>query len=100
MITHIVCWKLKKEAEGRSLEENAAILIRELESLKDRIPSIRIIEAGRNFNPSASAFDVGLYSVFDDEKGLEEYQSHPEHKKVADFVSKIAEARVVTDWKK
>ncbi len=100
MITHIVCWKLKAEAEGRSLEENAELLIGLLESLKDKIPSIRRIEAGRNFNPAPTAFDVGLYSVFDDEAGLQEYQIHPEHKKVAEFVSAVTEARVVTDRKK
>jgi hypothetical protein len=100
MIKHIVCWKLKSEAEGMNADQNAEKLIRMLEDLSTKIPSLRHIEAGKNFNAASSAYDVALYSVFEDEKGLAEYQSHPEHKKVAEFVNKIIESRVVVDYDK
>lgn len=99
MIKHIVLWKLKAAAEGAAREENAAILKRELEALKGRIPEIRHIEVGLNFIPSDASYDVALYSEFANEQDLAVYQKHPDHVKVADFVGKVRESRVVVDYK-
>jgi hypothetical protein len=35
---------------------------------------------------------------FKDIKGLDEYQNHPEHLKVAGFIRKVNESRVVADY--
>ena len=51
MIKHIVLWKLKATAEGAGKEENAAIIKRELEALKEKIPQIRHIEVGPQLHP-------------------------------------------------
>ncbi len=99
MIKHIVMWKLKNFAEGNDRKHNALKMKKDLEALKTKIPVIRSIEAGINFLPSDAAYDIVLYSEFENEKDLDMYQKHPEHLKVADFVSKVRESRVVVDYK-
>lgn len=99
MIKHIVLWKLKAAAEGAGREENAAIIKRELEALKEKIPQIRHIEVGLNFIPSDASYDVALYAEFATEQDLAVYQKHPEHVKAADFVGKVRDSRVVVDYK-
>jgi len=99
MIKHIVAWKLKDNAEGMAKTENAIRIKELLENLKNLIPQIVDIEVGINFNTSDSAYDVALYSVFKSETDLNVYQVHPEHLKVAEFVRKVVEKRVVIDYK-
>ncbi|NLW89454.1 MAG: Dabb family protein [Clostridiaceae bacterium] len=100
MVVHIVMWTLKDFAEGRTKEENAVLLQKRLEELKNSIPEIKHIEAGRNFNNSPAAYDVVLYSEFSDKEGLAAYQIHPEHQKVAALVGAVTESRAVTDYER
>jgi hypothetical protein len=56
------------------------------------------MEVGLNCIPGEAAYDVALYSEFADEKDLSIYMKHPEHVKVAEFVGKVRESRVVVDY--
>ncbi|MDP2216333.1 MAG: Dabb family protein [Methanolobus sp.] len=98
MLKHIVMWKLKDHAEGKSKDENAAAMKEMLESLPGKISEIMLLEVGHNMKPSDAAFDIVLYSEFRDEAALSVYQEHPDHLKVADFVSRIREQRVLVDY--
>lgn len=98
MIKHIVMWKLKDSFEGMGKNEIALKLKSELEALKSKIPQIREIEAGINFNPSEAAYDVALYSSFESREDLSLYQKHPDHMKVAEFVSEVRTERCVVDY--
>ncbi|HML95173.1 MAG TPA: Dabb family protein [Thermodesulfobacteriota bacterium] len=98
MIKHIVMWRLKDFAAGASREENAKKLKESLEDLKDRVEDIKALEVGINFNSSPAAFDVVLYSEFEDRRGLDAYQNHPEHLKIVDFVGEIRTDRAVVDY--
>ncbi|MBP1909168.1 Dabb family protein [Methanolobus bombayensis] len=98
MLKHIVMWKLKESAEGNSREENAKLMKEKLEALKAKIPEIGMIEVGINAIPSDAAYDVTLYSEFSTEAAFKTYQIHPEHLKVAEFVGKINDNRVVVDY--
>lgn len=98
MLKHIVMWKLKEFAEGKSKMENAKEIKAGLEKLKGKINEIEIIEVGININESVQSYDVVLYSEFKDEDALEKYQKHPEHVKVGEFISKVREDRVVADY--
>jgi hypothetical protein len=98
LIKHIVMWKLKEFAEGKNKLENAQIIKRDLEALQDKIKEIRHIEVGININESEQAYDVVLYSEFNSIEDLNIYQNHQEHLRVAEFVGKVREARVVTDY--
>lgn len=95
---HIVMWKLKETAEGKSKLENALVMKEMLESLPGKISEIKFLEVGINIKPSDASYDVVLYSEFRDEAALSAYQGHPEHVKVADFVAKIREERAVVDY--
>ena len=99
MIKHIVMWKLKDSAEGASKQENIKKMKAGLEALKTKISRIKHLEVGINMVPSDAAYDVALYSEFVSEKDLDGYQKHPEHLKIADFIGKIRESRVVIDYR-
>ena len=98
MLKHIVLFKLKPTAEGASKEENAKKIKHDLEVLKGKIPQILHIEVGINVIPSDAAYDIAIYSEFANEADLSTYAKHPEHVKVAEFVGKVRESRVVVDY--
>lgn len=98
MVKHIVMWKLKDTAEGKTKKENAEIIKQGLEGLKDKIDFLKAVEVGLNFNSSEMAYDVVLYTEFASAEDLERYQNHEEHLKVAGYVRKVNAARVVVDY--
>lgn len=98
MIKHIVMWKLLKEAEGATKSVNAQKMKQMLESLKHSIPEIITIEVGLNIERSETAYDVVLYSEFDNEQALQVYQEHPDHQEVASFVRRVVQNRAVVDY--
>jgi len=98
LIKHIVMWKLKEFAEGKSKLENANIIKINLEDLKHRIDEVKLIEVGVNINNSQQAYDVVLYSEFENLEDLNLYQNHPDHVKVGEFINKVKEDRIVTDY--
>ncbi|MCJ8173158.1 Dabb family protein [Clostridium botulinum] len=98
MIKHIVMWKLKEFAEGKSKLENANIIKINLENLKHRIDEVKLIEVGVNINNSQQAYDVVLYSEFETIEDLNLYQNHPDHLKVGEFINEVKEDRIVTDY--
>ena len=99
MIKHVVMWKLKDFAEDADKDRNAKRMKIELEVLKNTIPQIFHLEVGINFLESEAAYDVVLFSVFKNEKDLEIYQNHSDHRAVAKFIGKVQESRVVVDYK-
>ncbi len=98
MIKHIVMWKLNPFFEQKTKKENAEKIKMMLENLRQYIPQIKKIEVGINFNVSDAAYDVVLYSEFTAINDLQIYQQHPEHVKVAEFISKVKTDRVVADY--
>lgn len=98
MVKHIVMWKLKETAEGASKAENLKTAQAQLEALITKIPELKSLEVGIDFNRSAAAYDIVLVTAFESREALEAYQNHPEHRKVADFIGKIRQDRVVVDY--
>ncbi len=99
VVKHIVLWRLKEEALGALKMENALAVKKRLEALNDIIPEINFLEVGINFNNSAAAYDVALYSEFKTMEDLAAYQEHPEHVKVAEFIQSVRDDRAVVDYK-
>ncbi len=91
-------FKLKDSAEGASKVENIQRLKSKLEALAEIIDEILFFEVGINSITSNVAYDLVLYSKFNTKEDLYSYQKHPEHLKVADFVGKACENRVVVDY--
>lgn len=97
MVKHIVFWNVSA-SDKATKEENMNHIKEILLALPKHIKEINEIEVGFDFNGSPAAFDVALYSTFDSKAGLEAYQVHPEHVKVAEFVKSVATARAVVDY--
>lgn len=94
MIKHIVMWKLKDENK----EENALKIKNDLEALKSEISEIKEIEVGIDVNKSEAAYDIVLYSTFDSQEDLDNYQVHPKHKEAGVFIRQVVSSRVVVDY--
>ena len=97
MIKHIVLWKLK-ETEPSAKKVAAKELKEALESLKTKVPQVKVLEVGLNFNPVDTASDVSLYTAFDSQGDLDLYQKHPEHLKVVEVVKRLTVERRVSDY--
>ena len=99
MLTHIVWWTLKPEAEGRTAMENAAFIRDALYALKDVVPSLRDIRVSHETLPGCTeSVDLVLMTEHADAQGLVEYATHPEHKKIAELLGKAASSRRALDF--
>lgn len=101
MIKHIVFFRLKEEAEGKSKMENAQIIKDGLLGLLGKVPSLRSEKVGINIpNAPRTDFDICLECEFDNWDDLHAYVVHPEHQKVAGFIALCREARAAVDYER
>jgi len=98
MIKHIVMWKFKEEAEGKSKEENIQIIKNDLEALVGQISQIRSLEVGINKTEDKTAYDAVLVSTFDSMEDLKAYRDDPRHKKAAAYNKLCRLERAVVDY--
>ena len=98
MLKHIVMWRLQKEAEGASAQENARAIKEMLEALPAKVPGVITLEVGINEVESDTAADVCLYSEFNNLEEMDAYQVHPEHQKCVAFIKKVAAERRAVDY--
>lgn len=91
MIKHIVMFRLKA-TEGKTALENALAAKEMADKLPSLVPTIRKMETVINSEAAPdSNYHIALICDFDDIKGLDEYQNHPEHKKFGEFIYGIRE---------
>ena len=98
MVKHLVLWKLKPEAHGRSAAENAVVIKEKLEGLRGRIPGMLRLEVGIDFSRTDSSSDLALYSEFESRAALDVYQAHPDHKAVMPFILEARSERRLVDY--
>jgi len=95
MVKHIILWKLKEKSNTDEVKQGIKA---NLEDLKGKISGLVEIKVQTDGLASSNA-DVMLYSVFEDEKALKEYATHPSHVFVADnFVRPFTETRMCLDF--
>lgn len=97
MIKHVVMWRFKEEAEGRTKLENMEELKRQLLALVPLIPQIKKMEIGFDITHSEFSADFMLTTEFDSVDDLKIYAVHPDHLKVSGFVKNVVESRIVLD---
>lgn len=99
MIKHIVMFKLKEEANGKSAKENLAGALELLKNFQEEIPSLVHFEAKTN-HPEApeSNYELALVCDFSDIQGLNEYQVHPVHKNFGAYITSVRESRACIDY--
>ena len=93
MITHVVLVKLN-DRSAENIESTRALL----SSLSGRIPSLRLLEVGKNLTNSERSYDIALTAKFEDLEGLNAYLVHPIHVPVSDKLKKLAISTVVVDY--
>ncbi len=98
MIKHIVLWRLKESADGRSAADNAKLIKQKLEGLSGQIPGLIRLEVGIDFSRTDGSSDVALYSEFTNREALDAYQQHPAHKAVIPFIAEVRTERRVVDY--
>lgn len=90
MIKHIVIFKYRDgvtKADPRVAEAYGM-----LAQLPTLIPEVRAWEQGYNVSGRDIAYDLALYSAFEDEASLQRYSDHPAHRAV------VARLREICTW--
>jgi len=97
MINHIVLFKLQESQINE--KENILFEVKSLlESLKDKIPEVKFLEVGMNYEVDAKSYDIVLLSHFNSIDDLDKYRVHPEHLKVVARIGEITVSRAAVDF--
>ena len=99
MIRHICMFKLKSQAEGKSLDKNLQEAVKRLEGFEDKIETLRKFEVKINHNEAPKDnYELVLLCDFDDIAGLEAYRIHPDHVAFGKFINSVRELRACIDY--
>ena len=97
MIRHVVMWKFKNGAEGKTKLENMEWVRDHLYALVPIIPQIKKMEIGFDITGSDMSMDLMLLTEFESVEEMKIYANHEEHLKVSKYVRSVIESRVVLD---
>lgn len=97
MLHHIVMWKIKENANGKTKEENINLLLSGYEELKKHIPSIENAKMYRNV-AEGDMNDVVLLTCFESKEELDAYINHPKHREYSAFCKTVRETRSAVDY--
>lgn len=98
MIRHVVWWKLKNHAKGRSKAENIAHIQR-ASAMLHGLPSLEYVEISAKIMPSSCVeADIALMSVHKTMDDLEAYRADPVHLEFARQITELAESRNCVDY--
>jgi quinol monooxygenase YgiN len=101
MIKHIMMWRLKDSAGGRSKNENAIMIKERLEAKVGVVPGLLKAEVGIDIGPTPQfpwrgedASDVVFYSEWESRAALNNYMNNPDNH----FVREVRTERRVVDF--
>jgi hypothetical protein len=98
MFKHIVLWKLKESAGGRSRAENAQLMKERFEEIANMLDGLRHLEVGIDLLHTDASADVILYTEFENRAAYEAYNDHPAHKALSAFIGDLRTERRVIDY--
>lgn len=98
MVKHIVFWKLKKKALGKTATENAQLIKEKLEALNGKIPSLLSLEVGFDFSKTRESVDIVAYCTFATRNDVDSYLAHPAHEAVVPFLVKVTSELRYADY--
>jgi hypothetical protein len=93
LITHIVLVKLTDQS-SQCIESTHDLL----STLKEKVPSVRHLEVGKDITRSGRSYDIALIAKFDNAAGLQSYLTHPNHVPVSNKLRELAASVVVVDY--
>lgn len=94
MLTHIVIWKYREDAEPEVRAAHVALL----RGLAATVPTIESLAVGFDVVRLPRSYHTGLVVVFRDRAALDAYTIHPEHIRVAEFGRVITEHIASVDF--
>ena len=99
MIKHIVMFKFKEEANGKTKAENLIEARAKMMKLKDEIPEILEMQVyiGEGSAPDTN-YDYALVSEFESMETLNSYQVHPAHVAFGKYIGELRELRACMDY--
>jgi hypothetical protein len=98
MFVHIVLWKLKEQAEGRSKAENARLIKERLEEVSNMIDGLERLHVGLGSGATPDTADVSLYMEFASRAAFDEYYRHPANQALVAFIKEVRDDRRVIDY--
>lgn len=96
-VEHLVYFRFKKEVT----QHQQKVLVQMLYSLFGKIDGLQEISAGINTTEETHYmhdYSVGMRMLFRSRDALREYQVHPEHLLVSEYIHKIMEDVAVMDF--
>jgi len=97
MIQHIVFWKFKDELTQEERKAAGLRMKKELESLEDKVSGAVKVKVAINLL-SGSTVDIALDSQFETDEALNQYQTHPDHLKIKEFIHTVIKERYCLDY--
>ena len=79
MVIHTLLLQTKPETTDEEMQK----VLEKVKMLKQKIPGIVSVQAGKNKNESNYGYTYGFVMHFVDEEHLQAYFPHPEHKAVS-----------------
>lgn len=98
MVKHIVMWKFKDFAQGRTKRENLELVESLLLELPEKIDFIRSMEFHCNQSTLEGTYDAVLVSTFDSFEDVKAYRDHPDHKAISSYVALVKDSRASVDY--
>lgn len=93
MLTHVVLFKLLD-----SSPDNVTLAVSKLQELQSKIPELVSLTVGSDVVHSERSYDLALVAVFASLADMQAYQVHPEHVKIANYMTSIRESTVTVDF--
>lgn len=91
---HILMWTYREDVPA----EERAWLEAELEALPQRVASLRSVRWGQVTGGRNQSFSHCFVMLFDDQAGLNEYATHPDHVRFSAPFREACAAQVVVDF--
>jgi hypothetical protein len=98
MIKHVVMFLFKDSAEGLDKAEIIKEARARFEALPEKIQFLETFEVGTNIGSSPVAYDLVLYSEFQNLEKLKDYQVHPAHEEVKHYLDTLKERVAIVDY--
>ena len=79
MIKHILFLRFNESAYGNDKKTNVKIFEEKLLAIQKKVNGLLKVEVGFDFSNEKDSSDVVLYSEFENNEALYQYQIHPDH---------------------
>ncbi|MBR3298007.1 MAG: Dabb family protein [Clostridia bacterium] len=98
ILKHLVIWRFREEAEGKTREENMRLVADALRALVGVAPTLLSLEVGEDVLHSEQSGDMALVCEFKSIEDMHAYRDFPPHAEISAYIKKVACERRVADF--